>query len=604
MPIRTLPYQGQPGEQAAPESEVRGRVTWDQVAGKPAAFPPIAHVHQPQDIDGLNLWILSQAATFLPGATFTAYCRAGVWDLRGWFGMLGGRKEVTFVWVAMAPTDPPPPTTGGAYAIPGHDLYVPVGGTIRIIESDAGPGDIEYDALALAWDVERLVPAGEIEYGPMSLTWDVQRAAPTSIEYTSLALSWDVKRVADASKPKGLLGGTMGRSLSDTLGILDAIVKPGIISASRPRSTVIEVDWDAFQSARGSLVTAKVNALRADIATARTNGLNVFIRPFHGMHAPTWAKDLVGILGFRETAGAEPYWYTNDGADGDDTKPAAPSTRTKPVADRWYPLKKPIPNWTDPLYWQLVREFHELLAAAIGDEPNVVVIAMSLPMTQYAEPCIKQFSLPENRIASLHCWKKVAGAWVEQSGHYTLAGDLASFTEGFDIWNDIWTPRGVATAVAYNPHQSISAADPPGMSSSDDRTLALMDEQIAKFGTKFAILENNSIAALLVSGVWKFEGYAAIYARMKSLHASTGVRLHFQTETKVKHQGKDDPTSPLNTHKLAAEYGAMSVEITRGGHLAAARVDPGVGSGWTAWTTADATAVNNACTANVPAWWS
>jgi hypothetical protein len=74
--------------------------------GKPAAFPPIAHVHQPQDIDGLNLWILSQAATFLPGATFTAYCRAGVWDLRGWYGMLGGRKEVTFVWVAMAPDRP------------------------------------------------------------------------------------------------------------------------------------------------------------------------------------------------------------------------------------------------------------------------------------------------------------------------------------------------------------------------------------------------------------------------------------------------------------------------------------------------------------------
>ena len=76
-----------------------------------------------------------------------------------------------------------------------------------------------------------------------------------------------------------------------------------------------------------------------------------------------------------------------------------------------------------------------------------------------------------------------------------------------------------------------------------------------------------------------------------------------QTETKVKHQKKDDPVSPLNTHLYAGAWGAMSVEITRGGHLAAARVEPGTGSGWLAWTNTDAANANDKCTANKPAWW-
>lgn len=597
----TLRYQGQPDESAASTTErASGRsIRWSQIIDPPATYPPAEHNHAPEDIPGLAAWVMSQVTTWLPGVVFQILCREGTWGPRGLLGSLGGRRDVVVWWVATSPTDPMPPTDATG-AIPGHDMYVPFGGVPVLVPGVYDPGRIDFESCPATWDVARAAAAGRIDFDATAATWAVARSVPPRLNFQATTASWAVTRVADATKPKGLLGGTMGRSLADSIGIA-TLIDQGVKSAARPRSTVIEVDWDAIQTSRGTLVTSKVNALKTDIGTARTRGWTVLLRIFGGTHAPQWVKDQVGILGYRETPSSEPYWYTNDGADGDTSKPAAPSTRSSTI--KWYPLKKPMPNWCHPLYSTLCREFTELLSNAVGDEPNLVAVSMWWPMTQYAEPCIKQFSLVENRVASLHGWKKVAGVWTETAERYSLAADLDLFEDGFTAHRDLWSSHGVATACAYNPHQSISAATPPGMSNSTTRTLALMDQQVAILGTRFAILENNSVAAVKSGSDWVWDSYADMYAHMANWRATQGVRLHLQTETKVKHQKKDDPVSPLNTHLYAGAWGAMSVEITRGGHLAAARVDPGAGSGWLAWTNTDAANANDKCTANKPAWW-
>ena len=595
-----LGYQGQPGPMSdVPARTSTERIGWGQLVNVPEAFNPAPHRHVFEEIDGAFFGILGPviAVIRLMGA---AYCRAGVWEQRGASGSLAGRMDVTYYWHEETPGDPPLPV-GGMYAIPGHDRFVTLDGRVLPIEGTADLGRVDVLELDTTWDVERAADAGRVDVAELSASWTVERTTAARVDVAELSASWTVERVTDSTKPKGLLGGSGGRTLGDSLGILDSVIKPGVITAKRTRFTVIEVDWDVLQAAPGSLVASKKTALLADIATARANGLNVLLRVFMGFRAPQFVKDEVGILGFRD-GGSEPRWYTNDGADGDLTKPAPSNTAT----NKAYALKKPMPDWTAPQYAVRAREFMELLAAAVGDEPNVVVVSMSWPMTQYAEPCIKQFGVcVENRIAATQAWVKSGGDWVlKAGGGWTLERELAVWTAGFTAHRDLWSPRGVATACAFNPLQKINTADnPPTMMAGDTAaTNALMDQMLDIVGPRFAVLENNSVAAVLEGGSWKWDSYADMYAHMRDLHLSTGVRLHLQTETKVKHQKKSDPVSPLNTHKYAAVWGASSVEITRGAHLAASRVSPGKGSGWAAWTAAEAAAVNDALTANAPAW--
>ena len=588
-----LDYQGQPGQPVdVPARASTGAIGWSQLVNVPTEFPPGAHFHAPGDIDGLAFHILGLVVDALPGLVFAGYCRGGVWDLRGLSGMLGGRREVTYVWIPMSPGDPELPVNDSG-AIPGHDLVVTSAG-VRLVPGVASAARVDVAEVAASWNVLRAADAGRVDVAEVTASWNVLRAVVARVDVAEVVASWAVQRVAETN-PKGLLGGTMGRSLSQSMGILETLIKPGIVSPARPRSTVVEIDWDVIQKSAGVLDPTAVTRLRADIATARTHGMTVLLRVFMGWYAPQFVKDAVGVLGFRHD-GSDPRWYTDDGSDGDRTLPPAPST---PGA---YPLKRAMVDYTDPAFLGYASKLTELLAAAVGDEPNLVAVSMSWPMTQYAEPAIKQFSMLENRIAAVSAWVRPGGVWTLKPGAgWTLERELAVWQAGFEAHRDFWSPRGVATACAFNPLQTLNLAkSPPNMKAGDyPATSALMDQMLSILGPRFAILENNSVGAILETGAWKWDEYPAMYQHMKELHDSTGVRLHLQTETRAKHQKKHSPTSPLNTHRYAAAWGSSSVEISVGGHLATDRVGD---VGWPAWTLADATTANDALTANSPSW--
>ena len=316
--------------------------------------------------------------------------------------------------------------------------------------------------------------------------------------------------------PRIRLTGLVGRTRAQT-----TTEQAWITAGATGGFSVVEVNWSGVQPTRGALSSARVTSLHADFDWAESLGLPVHLRVMCGGDAPTWAKALGG--------GPLP-WEQNDATTG----------------GAWEPLPGGIGNWTAPAYWDAYEDLQVRLAAEFGDEAMLAAVTMSLPMTNYAEPCIKEYTSPANRAAA-----KAAGT--------TTAKDLASFSRGWAIHKAVWSPHDVATSTAFNTHQGLTAGG--ALEASMARTTALMDEMRTTIGDQLTIWENNSLMALDTS-------MATMYDKMKAAHAADGITLHFQTRTVAKHRkawegGKK--TSPLKTFELAIARGAQSCEVPAGG---------------------------------------
>lgn len=348
-----------------------------------------------------------------------------------------------------------------------------------------------------------------------------------------------------SGSPRVRLHGIGGRSRARTEAEMP------LVTAGPGGFTVLEVDWKAIQPQSGALNTAKVNALKADLDWADDNDLNVFLRTFAGIYSPDWVKALSGSI---------TPWYSNDNADRE-----------------WRELPGGVPIWTHPKFAQAYRDWQQRMADAIGDHPRLAVVSMALCMTQYAEPCIKQYAYAPNANAAA------------RAGLSTDA-DIEAFKTGFDIHAAVWSPKGVATACSYNTHQGLSAAGT--LSSSMPRTLDLMDEQLARLG-KFTVWENNSLLDPDTE-------YVEMYEKMEAGRAGPKkVCLHFQTETAakhVKHWTASAKTSPARTFEKAIRLGAASVEFPTGGM---GRMEKGGTVYWEAISISDAADFNRRLKANI-----
>ena len=347
--------------------------------------------------------------------------------------------------------------------------------------------------------------------------------------------------------PRIRLTGLGGRTKAQT----DA-EKAWITAGPAGGFTVLEVNWSGLQPAAGALAAGKVAALHADFDWAESLGLPVFLRVMCGSDAPGWAKTASG--------GAMTY-YTNDATTG----------------GAWVEIPGGVPRWWAPAYADAYEDFMARMAVEFGDEPQLAAVSMSLPMTEYAEPCIHQFNHGPNRDAA-----RAAG--------FTTAKDLAAFTRGWAVHAANWSPHAVATACAFNTHQGLTAAG--AMETSMARTTALMDEQRAKIGDRLTIWENNS----LMAGETEM---ATMYAKMQAAHTADGITVHIQTRTVAKHKrGKANgiDTSPYKTALRAIGIGAQSVEMPAGGF------NKGLDGGTTLWpeiSLAQAADLNARLAANV-----
>ena len=349
--------------------------------------------------------------------------------------------------------------------------------------------------------------------------------------------------------PRIRLTGLGGRTKAQT----DA-EKAWITAGPAGGFTVLEVNWSGLQPAAGALAAGKVAALHADFDWAESLGLPVFLRVMCGSDAPGWAKTASG--------GAMTY-YTNDATTG----------------GAWVEIPGGVPRWWAPAYADAYEDFMARMAVEFGDEPQLAAVSMSLPMTEYAEPCIHQFNHGPNRDVA-----KAAG--------FTTTKDLAAFSRGWAIHKTAWSPHSVATATAFNTHQGLTAAG--AMETSMPRTTALMDEMKTTIGTRLTIWENNS----LMAGETEM---TTMYEKMKAEHTASGITIHIQTRTIAKHKrGKEDrglDTSPYKTVLRAIGLNAQSVEMPSGGFK------PGVGTGgaslWPEITLAQAAALNASLVAKV-----
>lgn len=344
--------------------------------------------------------------------------------------------------------------------------------------------------------------------------------------------------------PRRLVTGLVSRSKERTQ---NSAAVQSILTAGVKGGQVLEIQWRTMQPEDGPLNEPAVVALKADLDWAHSLGLGVLIRVFAGFYAPDWAR---AAAGGPSSGGGMP-WYTNDGA----LAVGAPA----PTDSTWKLMPRPMPIWWDPGYAASYAEFIAALAAEprIMEHPALCGMTMSGPMTQYAEPMVKQFARPENRQNAVD-----AG--------YTPTLDQLAFASGFEAHAINLNPLRIATYCAYNDYQLITlpSGGGTGIQTSSAITIALMEKQVSVLG-RMAVIENNSLQVPTTK-------YPDMYARQRQMRAGAPpVPLHYQTETLPKHEAlwdtqplSDKRTSPSLTVQQAIAWGAMAVELPSGSELA------------------------------------
>jgi hypothetical protein len=204
-------------------------------------------------------------------------------------------------------------------------------------------------------------------------------------------------------------------------------------------------------------------------------------------------------------------------------------------------------------------EFQALLAAAIGGHPAVAEVCMTLPTTQYAEPCIRQ--------------RDGSGNAARAFAHgYTVAQDTNSFLEGYAAHAKYWSPLRVATQTAFSPYQALTT-DPTATGGDATTTIALMNQMVSTLG-RLAVWGNNGFQNAPPAS--QSRDYAAMYAaQFAAASSASPVCIAYQTKTlnSFKANRSQANVNLPNTVQLAVNVKATGVELPNGCTYPAAGVD-------------------------------
>jgi hypothetical protein len=228
----------------------------------------------------------------------------------------------------------------------------------------------------------------------------------------------------------------------------------------------------------------------------------------------------------------------------------------------WAFLPGGVPQWWTNAMAEAYAEFQSLLANAIGSHPALAEVCMTLPSTQYAEPCIRQPQYPGNAAAGY------------QNG-YTPVRDLASFRSAYVAHADHWSPLHIATNVAFSPYQQLATSDSASVGGGDATpTIFLMDQMVRILG-RLTVWSNNGFRNPAPQS--QPNAYAAMYAaQFEGAAGSPPVCIAYQTKTLAEMESHRLPypaTSLPATVRRAVEVKATGVELPVGCTNPSAGVD-------------------------------
>lgn len=340
---------------------------------------------------------------------------------------------------------------------------------------------------------------------------------------------------ADGPYPRALVSGCSARSYELARGAFRDWIDGVVLS---------DWSWADLQPTPGPLADSAlaqlVSALDWCHENRGTSGkrLKARLRINAGYLAPLWVKDATG--------GAVS-WATRNGLE--------PGWRTLPALAGWAFLPGGVPRWWTKAMSEAYAEFQFLLAEAIGAHPAVAEICMTLPCTQYAEPCIRQGGQYSGNAAAAY------------ATGYTPDLDLASFESGYSAHAEYWSPLRIATSVAFSPYQEL-----PEVSSPDDAvlqdaatTIDLMNDMLATLG-RMTVWANNGFRNPAPETY--SSAYAAMYAaQFDGALQSPPVCITYQTKTLVEMRSHriDYPAANLpNTVQQAVDVKATGLELPIG----------------------------------------
>ncbi|WP_203840751.1 hypothetical protein [Winogradskya humida] len=282
---------------------------------------------------------------------------------------------------------------------------------------------------------------------------------------------------------------------------------------------VVRLNWDAAQPAEGGAISkAACDQLTGAVAFAREHGYSrLKLRLVAGQSAPGWAKAIGGTA----------LDWDNDG-----------KTLT-------------VPRWWTGAYLDAYRGFVLRLRDHL-DDPMWCEVTVSATCTVFAEPCIHELDSQANRTTLLKLG-------------YTTQDEMDALKRAIAIHEELLSPYGISSSVAYNPLQTI-VVSPDGTTNSlvndTGKTIELMDHQRAAMGD-FGVWENNSLIAADIDGTLEQTrpAYRTMYAHMRA-GAAAGHPVQFQTATLAKIQ--EAKGSVYHTALWAARNGGISVELPVG----------------------------------------
>lgn len=272
--------------------------------------------------------------------------------------------------------------------------------------------------------------------------------------------------------------------------------------------------------------------------------LKVRLRINAGYLSPAWVKEATG--------GAIP-WATPNGVE--------PGWQPVPAMSGWAFLPGGVPQWWTNAMADAYAEFQSLLADAIGSHPALAEICMTLPSTQYAEPCIRQGEYQGNAVAAY------------RSG-YNRAVDLKSFTSGYAAHAEYWSPLGIATNVAFSPYQRLAPVTPDAGAGDTTITLVLMNHMVRLLG-RLTVWSNNGFRN--PAPATQANAYASMYsAQFEGAAGSPPVCIAYQTKTLAEMQSHRLSYPAVNlpaTVQQAIDVKATGVELPVGSTNPSAGVD-------------------------------
>jgi hypothetical protein len=247
----------------------------------------------------------------------------------------------------------------------------------------------------------------------------------------------------------------------------DAAWSGKAILANYVKGTVIEQYWSDLQTTNGGTFVTP-NDITSGITFCNSNALQLKVRVFFGAHSPTWAMNL--------SVGGSPLTLADPTGGGSFQCPHF-----------WEPALVQA-SATD--FWQ---QFATLYNSYVG--APLVDVAMTGPMTHYAEPMLRQSpGSPANRA-------------IYSAANYTLALDIAAHASHINAMSILTVPA----SYAGNPFQSgLSASYIVGQCEQQHQ---YHRDTLGLFGS----VGNNSMRFRAGSAQGPDESYDSIYTKIQAL---------------------------------------------------------------------------------------